>query len=176
MPIPPPPGPPPPPPDLASLPPIVGPNGQLFLATYSPAADRWEQLPAVAMRDGSLPRLVWTGKALLVLQVRQAGAAFDFGTRAWRPLAAMPEASHLGADPVWTGRLALFWSGGTVGLAYDPATDTWKTFDAGGLRQRNDPVVAWAGDVLIGWSGFGNEDTGMGRLESDGVRYRPPRS
>lgn len=171
-----PPGPPPPPPDLSSLGPVVGPNGQLFVTTFSPAADRWDQLPAVALRDGSLPRLVWTGEEVLALETTQAGAAYDFGRRTWRPLAPMPAQVVLDVDPVWTGRLALFWAGGDVGRAYDPATDTWKTFDAGGLRLRADPVVAWAGDALVGWSGFNNLDTGSGRLESDGIRFRPAAS
>ena len=73
-----------------------------------------------------------------------------------------------------TGHLALLWSGGTAGLAYDPAAEVWWTFDAGGLASREDPVTVWGGGSSVGWSGFDDHDTGSGRLETDGIRYRPP--
>jgi hypothetical protein len=163
------------PPPVVLRPPGGSPDSDMFLASYSPSSDRWSRLPPVALRDGSLPRLVWSGREVLLLQSSEAGAAFDPKRQTWRPLSSIPAGSQpLAAEVVWTGHLALFWSGGAAGLAYDPDADVWRTFDAGGLRSRDDAVVAWTNGFLIGWSGFNNHDNGDGRLESDGVRYRPP--
>jgi hypothetical protein len=110
---------------------------------------------------------------VLVLQARMAGGAFDVRRRTWRPLAELPLGTVPITTPRWSGNLALFWSGGDKGLAYDPAADAWRTFDAGGLEPRTEGMVVWAGDYLVGWGGTGNRE-GVSRIESDGVRYRPP--
>jgi hypothetical protein len=166
-----------PPPTVVApvLPPGGGPNSNMFLASYSPVSDQWTRLPAVALTDGSLPLVVWTGREVLVIQSSQPGAAFDPASQAWRPLSSMPATpASIPSQAVWTGHLALFWSGGTTGLAYDPVADAWLSFDAGGLRERHDAVVVWADGFFVGWSGFNNQDDGSGRLENDGIRYRPP--
>jgi hypothetical protein len=168
------PGTPPPPPPVL-LPPTGGPDSDMFLASYSPSSDTWSRLPPVALRNGSLPRLIWTGREVLLLQSSQPSAAFDPKRQTWQTLSPIPAGSGSPAvEAVWTGHLALFWSGGATGLAYDPDADVWRTFDAGGLASREDAVVAWTDGYLIGWSGFDNRDNGSGRLQNDGVRYRPP--
>lgn len=173
-----PPGPPgtlpPPPSGLPATPPVGGPNSSMFVAAYSPASDRWTRLPGVVFKDGSLPRITWTGREVLVLQATLPGAAFDPGLRTWRPLSPVPVSDGWSAPVVWTGRYALSWSGGNEGLAYDPASDVWSAFDAGGLKRRSDPVLAWADGLLLAWSGYYNTDTGAGRLAGDGILYRPP--
>lgn len=173
-----PPAPPGPPPPVAPPMPIGGgPNSNMFLASYSPDSDQWSRLPDVEMKDGSLPRLVWTGREVLVLQSALPGAAFDPERQTWRPIKPLPgDASSFADSAVWTGNLALLWSGGNEGLAYDPEADVWWTFDAGGLRNRSGAVVAWADGVFVGWGGFNNHDNGDGRLENDGIRYIPPPS
>lgn len=171
-----PPGTPPPPPDLSLLPPPGGPNSPLSLAAFTPDVNQWTTLPAVPIKQGTTVRLVWTGKSLLVFQSSVPSQAFDFRRRAWHPLAPVPVNALPDSGPVWTGHLVLFWSGGTNGLAYDPDVDEWRAFDGGGLRARDDAIVAWADGYLVGWSGFGTLTDGQGRLEVDGVRYRPPAS
>jgi len=163
-----PPGPPP-------MPMGGGPNSNMFLASYSPESDQWSRLPDVEMKDGSLPRLVWTGREVLVLQSAMPGAAFDPEQQTWRPIKPVPNEAASSADSaVWTGNLALLWSGGRKGLAYNPEADVWRTFDAGGLGNRSGAVVAWADGVFVGWGGFNNHDNGNGRLENNGIRYIPP--
>ena len=163
-----------PPGTLPPAPASRGPNANMFVATYSPASDQWSRLPDVAFRDGTIPRLVWTGKELLALQLGAPGAAFAPATRAWRPIAPIPADVVPFGPAVWTGRHALLWSGGERGLAYDVAADAWSTFDAGGLDLRSDAVVVWAHDVLIGWGGHYSDVAGAPGPASDGVRYRPP--
>lgn len=167
----------PPPLTAPPLPTGGGPNSNMFLVSYSPESDQWSRLPEVALRDGGIPSLVWTGREVLLLQSKLPVLAFEPKQQTWRSGAPMPENPTVWSDsPVWTGRLALLWAGGEEGLAYDPAADVWSTFDAGGLRSRSSAVVAWADGLLVGWSGFNNHDDGRGRLETDGIRYRPPRA
>lgn len=166
--------PPPLPPVTTPAPMGGGPNSGMFVAAYTPATDQWSRLPAVNLKDGGVPRMVWTGSEVLVLQRSFPGAAYDPGRRAWRPLAPLPGESLPDTPAVWTGRQALLWSGGDEGLAYDLQTDSWSTFDAGGLRKRSDPVVVWAGDALVGWGGYYDTGRAEGRHATDGVRYRPP--
>ena len=153
-----------------------GPNSEMFLASYSPATDRWTRLPDVALRDGTVPRLAWTGKEVLAFQSPEPGAAYDPKRQVWRSIAPVPRsASGYAETAVWTGHLVVLWSGGTDGLAYDPETGAWSTFDAGGLRTTSDPVVVWADGFLVGWSGFGSQDSGAPQLADEGISYRPPR-
>lgn len=171
-----PPGTPPTPPTV-SRPSAGGPNSSMFLVSYSPESDQWTRLPEVALRDGGLPSLVWTGREVLLVQYQRPVLAFDPKQQTWRSGAPLPEVPRVFAEgAVWTGSLVLLWSGGEEGLAYDPAADVWWTFDAGGLRARSSAVVAWADGLLVGWSGSGNRDGGRSRLEEDGIRYRPPRA
>lgn len=169
-------GPPPPPPaTLMPLPAVRGPDSDMFVAAYSPAADGWTRLPPVALKDGTVPRLVWTGKEVLALQNGEPGAAFDPKRQTWRPVAAVPpDGSGFAVNAVWTGRLVLLWAGGTTGLAYDPTSDAWWTFDAGDLPVTSQPVVAWADGFLVGWGGL-STDPGSARLADAGIRYRPPK-
>lgn len=165
----------PPPPEPPRLPSAGGPNSNMFLASFSPDSNEWSRLPALDMKDGSLPRLVWTGREVLVLQSALPSAAFDPEQQTWRALQPVPDdASSFAHTAVWTGHLALLWSGGKQGLAFDPEADAWWTFDAGGLRSRSGAVVAWADGLFVGWGGFSNHAHGSGRLEKDGIRYRPP--
>jgi hypothetical protein len=148
----------------------------MFVASYSPTADRWTRLPDVALKDGTIPRLAWTGKEILAMQRSEPGAAFDPKRQTWRPIAGSPrDESAFAAHAVWTGRLVLLWSGGTNGVAYDPEANRWWTFDAGGLTTRSDPVVAWADGYLVGWSGSASGDGGAPAHPADGIRYRPHR-
>ena len=150
-----------------------GPNSNMFLVSYSPTSDQWARLPEVALRDGGVPRLVWTGREALLLQNGAPSAAFDPAHQTWRSLAAVPEGARSFADAaVWTGRLVLLWSGGEEGLTYNPDADVWSTFDAGGLESRGRAVVAWADGWFVGWGGF---TTGRSvDYQNDGIRYRPP--
>jgi hypothetical protein len=166
--------PPPPPPPLPVLPAVGGPNSGMFVAAYTPGSDQWSRLPAVDLKDGSLPRVVWTGSEVLVLQASSPGAAYSPARGAWRRLAPLPADYLPEAPAVWTGRSGLLWAGGQAGWAYDAGADAWSTFDAGGLPARSDPVVAWADGVLVGWGGFYRVDAGAGRQATDGVLYRPP--
>jgi len=164
-----------PPPLPPPVPSMGGPNSRMYVAAYSPAADRWTRLPAVDMKDGTLPRIVWTGREVLVVQAL-GGAALDPSKGTWRPLPPLPTsgAEVRSVPAVWTGRYVLLWSGGDDGFAFDPAADAWWRFDAGGLERRNDPVVAWADRLLVAWSGFYDTDRSGSRLASDGIRYLPP--
>jgi len=147
----------------------------MFLASYAPDSDQWTRLPEIETKDGSLSRLVWTGREVLLLQSALPSAAFDPKRQTWQLWAAVPDIAPWFPDTtVWTGRLVLLWAGGQEGLAYDPAEDLWRTFSAGGLASRSSAVVAWADGVLVGWGGstmtpdFGDVN--------DGIRYRPPRA
>ena len=165
--------PPPPPPRLEDMP-RGGPNSGMFLAAYTPGSDQWSRLPAVELKDGSLPRIVWNGTEVLLLQASRPGAAYHPARGTWRPLAGLP-AEYLPQSPaVWTGRQVLLWAGGRDGWAYSPEADAWTTFDAGGLRARSDAVVVWADGVLVGWGGYYDGQARDERLADDGVRYRPP--
>ncbi|HEX2047714.1 MAG TPA: hypothetical protein VHF27_08120 [Acidimicrobiales bacterium] len=164
----------PPPPPVGSPDGRRGPNANLFLAGYSPDSDQWTRLPDVELADGGVPRLVWTGREVLVVQMRgRPGAAFDPERQAWRPLEAPPPEEAFADKAVWTGRFALLWAGGERGLAYDPEQDVWSTFDAGGLRARSDAEVVWADGLLLGWGGY-DQGAPRPRLLDDGIRYRPP--
>ena len=172
---------PPSPPGTPPLPPVVardpagGPNSGMFLASYSPESDQWSRPPAIALDVSGLPRLAWTGREILVLQRSLPSGAFEPKRQEWRSLTTVPNASSsFGARAVWTGHLVLLWGGGEAGLAYDPDIDAWWTFDGGGLRSRDDAVVAWTDGLFVGWGGSNNHDDGSGRLENDGIRYRPP--
>jgi hypothetical protein len=168
--------PPPPPPDILPVPAMRGPNSGMFLASYSPATDRWTRLPDVALRDGTVPRLAWTGTEVLAFQSPEASVAFDPKRQVWRSIAPVPPpTSGYAETAVWTGRLVLLWSGGKDGLAYDPETGAWSTFDAGGLPTTSDPVVVWADGSLVAWSGFASQDGGTPQFADAGIRYRPPR-
>lgn len=161
----------PPPLPTRPMPAGGGPNSDMFLVSYSPETDQWSRLPEVELRDGGVPRLVWTGQEALLLQNGAPGAAFDPARQAWRSLSAVPEGRPFADAAVWTGRLALLWSGGDEGLAYDPQADIWLTFDAGGQETRSSAVVAWADGQFVGWGGF---TTGRSvEYQNDGIRYRP---
>jgi hypothetical protein len=169
-----PPGTPPPPPSIPPLPSGLGPDGNMFLAAYSPASDQWSRLPPVALKDGTVPQIVWTGKELLVLQASLPGAALDMDRRIWRTIAPAAGQSLIGGKAVWTGHFVLMWSGGAAGAAYDPGSDVWWSFDAGDLVVRGDAVLAWTDGALVGWGGFKSREDGSGRLADDGMLYRPP--
>jgi hypothetical protein len=152
-----------------------GPNSNPFLASYSVASDKWSRLPAAALTERVVPRLVWTGREVLVLQIALPSLAFDPQRKSWRSLATAPEDQpSFDLSAAWSGRLVLFWAGGEEGLAYDPELDRWSTFDAGGLRRRADAVVVWADGLLVGWGGYNYTNDRRPRVETDGIRYRPP--
>lgn len=131
--------------------PATGPNSGMYVAAYSPASGQWARLPDVAMTDGTLPRVAWTGREVLVLQASLPGAAWNPVTRTWRPLAPMPTSAVTSAPVIWTGRVALVWSRAEQGFTYDPAADAWAPFDAGGGR-RAGTVAAWADGLLVSWN------------------------
>lgn len=131
--------------------PGTGPNSGMFVASYAPASDQWTRLPPLAMKDGTLPRIAWTGREVLILQSSLPGAALDLVRRTWRPLAPLPTPAVTPAPVAWTGRAALVWSGATEGFAYDPATDTWSPFNTGG-QQAPGTIVAWADGLRVTWS------------------------
>ena len=105
---------------------VVGGGGALHGFAYSPAANRWRQLPHTASRTGAIA--AWTGKLLLVWGGRTANGraipgqrtAFDPAADHWLLLPPAPIHGRNGATAVWTGKQLIVWGGGD---AYPPFTD-----------------------------------------------------
>jgi hypothetical protein len=84
-----------------SCPPPIGQFG-----TYQPATSSWAIVPGYASRGGSLA--LWTGRAFVAAYGNGLGA-YDFTTRRWWQLPAVPAGVASAEAAVWTGRQLLVW-------------------------------------------------------------------
>jgi N-acetylneuraminic acid mutarotase len=113
---------------------------------YSPATNRWTQVPAAPLELRREAMGAWTGSELVVAggnsgpgvggpRTFRDAAAYNPATRTWRRLPPMPVASS-GGTAVWDGREVLL-VGGTnaqgspvAGAAFDLATNRWHRLPA----------------------------------------------
>jgi hypothetical protein len=94
-------------------------GGNGYAASYDPASDAWETLPALEdWRDGCSPffhsdlPIVWTGKALVLFGA--TGVQYQPASGAWRMLRTRRQPLHtcFGRSAVWTGSLVILWGPG----------------------------------------------------------------
>ncbi|MBT8214784.1 MAG: hypothetical protein KJP12_06125 [Acidimicrobiia bacterium] len=112
--------------------------------------------------------IVWGGALQLddvglPVDTQVVGAALDWATDTWRPLAPSPLAPRAGASVVWTGSELIVWGGNggrdvgphTDGAAYDPVADTWRPLaETPQGAHWTDATAVWTGSEMILWGGL----------------------
>lgn len=116
-------------------------------AAYSPAADRWWEIPAAPLRSTSPLPAVWADERLIV----------------WGGV----DAAGLTADPAAVRAAA--------GAVYDPVAGTWELLPAAPISGRSGHVLAWTGDEVVVWGGGRRAVDGSWLDLGDGAAYDPQR-
>ena len=129
--------------------------GQGTRLAYSPASDKWRQLPATAVfrvHDG-FGAVVWTGKEMLGWgggccgDAFSDGVAYNAGTNRWRPLPRAPLPGNQHPLGVWTGKQYVVVSGSRV-AAYDPARSAWRRLASAPAHSAN-ATALWTGAQVV---------------------------
>ena len=158
--------------------------GPMTTLSFTPATNRWRQLPRSPLSGGPPGLVVWTGHEMIGWgggccgDVSADGVAYNPATGKWRKLAKAPIGGQQRPVGAWTGRELVVLPGRnpddrrTGGAAYDPVQDTWRTI-AAPPQERLGSAVVWDGRELLVVGGSGPPDvkTGLRKLVSVPFAY-----
>ncbi|MPZ72462.1 MAG: hypothetical protein GEU74_04415 [Nitriliruptorales bacterium] len=152
-------------------------------AAYSPALQRWRQLPDAPDTGRFLHAAAWTGREMLVWggatpqgRPQPAGLAYDPARDKWRVLPPAPLGPRILPASVWTGSRLVVWGGSfrealADGAEYDPEHDRWRRLPESPLAPRLGATAVWTGEEVLVWGGRDGREP----LFTAGAAYDPQR-